>query len=61
MTRLYKLGGHTFYRPRAWGDGDDEPKWGPMPSTGKADAAVKPEADATPAKPAATAVATLQL
>jgi hypothetical protein len=19
---------HTFYRPRAWGDGADEPKWG---------------------------------
>jgi spore germination cell wall hydrolase CwlJ-like protein len=28
MTRLYKLGVHTFYRPRNWGDGDDEPVWG---------------------------------
>ena len=27
MMRLYKLGVHTFYRPRAWGD--DEPTWGP--------------------------------
>jgi hypothetical protein len=28
MTRLYKLGVHTFYRPRNWGDGDAEPVWG---------------------------------
>jgi len=28
MTRLYRLGVHTFYRPRNWGDGDDEPVWG---------------------------------
>jgi spore germination cell wall hydrolase CwlJ-like protein len=28
MKRVYKLGVHTFYRPRAWGDGEDEPTWG---------------------------------
>jgi spore germination cell wall hydrolase CwlJ-like protein len=28
MTRLYKLGVHTFYRPRNWGDGEAEPVWG---------------------------------
>ena len=28
MARLYKLGVHTFYRPRNWGDGDDEPVFG---------------------------------
>jgi len=28
MTKLYHLGVHTFYRPRAWGDGDDAPVWG---------------------------------
>ena len=28
MHKLYKLGVHTFYRPRAWGNGADEPKWG---------------------------------
>ena len=28
MTRLYKLGVHTFYRPKHWGDGEDEPVWG---------------------------------
>jgi hypothetical protein len=27
MTRLYKLGVHTFYRPRNWGTGEDD--WGP--------------------------------
>ncbi len=36
MVRLYKLGVHTFYRPRAWGD--DEPIWSP--------AAVKDETQA---------------
>jgi spore germination cell wall hydrolase CwlJ-like protein len=33
MTRLYKLGVHTFYRPRAWGSGDYEPVWGTPPNT----------------------------
>jgi hypothetical protein len=35
MTRLYKLGVHTFYRPRAWGSGDYEPIWGTPPNTSK--------------------------
>lgn len=28
MKKLYQLGVHTFYRPRNWGDGSDEPTWG---------------------------------
>jgi hypothetical protein len=28
MKKMHKVGLHTFYRPRAWGDGSDEPKWG---------------------------------
>ena len=28
MKKIYKIGVHTFYRPRAWGDGEDEPTWG---------------------------------
>src|SRR5207237_9142011 len=50
MTRLYKLGVHTFYRPRNWGDGDAEPVWGKTspvaaPSASNADAPLaKPEA-----------------
>jgi spore germination cell wall hydrolase CwlJ-like protein len=27
MKKMYKLGVHIFYRPRAWGDGDDAPEW----------------------------------
>ncbi|MGH6726928.1 MAG: cell wall hydrolase [Pseudolabrys sp.] len=33
MKKLYKLGVHTFYRPRAWGDGSDEPSWGDAKTT----------------------------
>lgn len=48
MARLYKLGVHTFYRPRAWGDGSDAPIWGPVKQPG---AATKtPEANASPRK-----------
>lgn len=28
MRKMYKSGVHTFYRPRAWGDGKDAPSWG---------------------------------
>ncbi len=48
MVRLYRLGVHTFYRPRAWGD--DEPTWSP--------AAVKDESQAEKPQAAATAAAT---
>ncbi len=47
MVRLYKLGVHTFYRPRAWGDGDDEPAWGPAPRSRTRPEADKPQAAAT--------------
>ncbi len=33
MHKLYKLGVHTFYRPRAWGDGGDAPTWGDAATT----------------------------
>jgi len=39
MKKVYKLGVHTFYRPRAWGDGDDEPTWGDAATTEKQAAA----------------------
>jgi Cell Wall Hydrolase len=57
MTRLFKLGVHTFYRPRNWGDGEDEPVWGktaPMtPSASTVDAPsakseIKPDAAKSP-------------
>jgi spore germination cell wall hydrolase CwlJ-like protein len=35
MKKIYKLGVHTFYRPTAWGDGEDEPTWGDPVATEK--------------------------
>jgi spore germination cell wall hydrolase CwlJ-like protein len=35
MRKVFKLGVHTFYRPRAWGDGEDEPTWGDPVETEK--------------------------
>jgi spore germination cell wall hydrolase CwlJ-like protein len=28
MKKLYRFGVHTFYRPKAWGDGSEAPTWG---------------------------------
>jgi spore germination cell wall hydrolase CwlJ-like protein len=36
MHKLYKLGVHTFYRPRKWGDGADAPEWGDAQTTAAA-------------------------
>ncbi|WP_047309324.1 cell wall hydrolase [Rhodopseudomonas palustris] len=33
MKKMYKTGVHTFYRPRAWGDGRDAPSWGTAAET----------------------------
>jgi spore germination cell wall hydrolase CwlJ-like protein len=33
MTKLQRIGVHTFYRPRAWGDGGDAPQWGDATAT----------------------------
>ena len=33
MKKMYKFGVHTFYRPRAWGDGSDAPSWGSTEQT----------------------------
>ena len=33
MRKLYRFGVHTFYRPRAWGDGSDAPSWGTAAQT----------------------------
>jgi len=41
MAKLYHLGVHTFYRPRAWGDGSDAPVWGNVPVSSKPDAAAE--------------------
>ena len=33
MRKMYKFGVHTFYRPRAWGDGSEAPSWGTADET----------------------------
>jgi spore germination cell wall hydrolase CwlJ-like protein len=33
MKKMYKFGVHTFYRPRAWGDGSEAPSWGSVAET----------------------------
>ncbi len=33
MRKMYRTGVHTFYRPRAWGDGSEAPSWGTSAST----------------------------
>lgn len=33
MKKMYRTGVHTFYRPRAWGDGSDAPSWGSTAQT----------------------------
>jgi len=33
MSKLDRIGVHTFYRPRQWGDGADKPTWGTPQST----------------------------
>ena len=33
MKKMYKFGVHTFYRPRAWGDGSEAPSWGTAEET----------------------------
>jgi hypothetical protein len=54
MTRLYKLGVHTFYRPRNWGDGDDEPVWGKGAGIAAPAAAAPSASSAPPDKPEAS-------
>jgi len=59
MAKLYKLGVHTFYRPRAWGDGSDAPIWGsvPVPPKPIGAAAQNPEPAKEPAASGADAAA----
>jgi hypothetical protein len=33
MRKLSRIGVHTFYRPRRWGDGDEAPAWGSAAAT----------------------------
>ncbi|KQT26812.1 MULTISPECIES: cell wall hydrolase [unclassified Bradyrhizobium] len=44
MKKLYKTGVHTFYRPRNWGDGSEEPSWGTQAQTAALSAELVQEA-----------------
>jgi spore germination cell wall hydrolase CwlJ-like protein len=44
MKRMYKFGVHTFYRPKAWGDGSDAPSWGTPAQTAAISAELADEA-----------------
>ena len=35
MRKIDKIGVQIFYRPRAWGDGADEPRWGDATTTAR--------------------------
>jgi spore germination cell wall hydrolase CwlJ-like protein len=44
MKRMYKFGVHTFYRPKAWGDGSEVPSWGTPAQTAALSAQLADEA-----------------
>jgi spore germination cell wall hydrolase CwlJ-like protein len=44
MTKMYRFGVHTFYRPKAWGDGSDAPSWGTPAQTAALSAKLTEEA-----------------
>jgi spore germination cell wall hydrolase CwlJ-like protein len=47
MKKMYKFGVHTFYRPRAWGDGSEAPSWGTAAETAKISAKLAEAAKST--------------
>jgi spore germination cell wall hydrolase CwlJ-like protein len=44
MKKMYRFGVHTFYRPRAWGDGSEAPSWGTPAQTAEISAELAGEA-----------------
>src|SRR6266852_1846017 len=44
MKKMYKTGVHTFYRPKAWGDGSEAPSWGTPAQTAAISAELAEEA-----------------
>jgi spore germination cell wall hydrolase CwlJ-like protein len=50
MKKLYTYGVHTFYRPRNWGDGSDEPTWGDPVATEKQAAREEAESPVSPSR-----------
>jgi len=56
MKKMYKLGVHTFYRPRAWGDGSGAPEWGDVTATSKPEGAAARKSEAAKLPEAAASV-----
>lgn len=54
MKKMYKFGVHTFYRPRAWGDGSEAPSWGTAAQTAEISAELTGEAKSSAELSAAT-------
>jgi spore germination cell wall hydrolase CwlJ-like protein len=52
MKKMYRFGVHTFYRPKAWGDGSEAPSWGTPAQTAALSSelaeAAKSEAELSP-------------
>ena len=48
MKKMYKFGVHTFYRPRAWGDGSEAPSWGTPAQTAEISAKLAEAAQVPP-------------
>ena len=44
MKKMYRFGVHTFYRPKAWGDGSEAPSWGTPAQTAALSAQLAEEA-----------------
>jgi spore germination cell wall hydrolase CwlJ-like protein len=44
MKKTYRFGVHTFYRPKAWGDGSEAPSWGTPAQTAAISAELAGEA-----------------
>jgi spore germination cell wall hydrolase CwlJ-like protein len=44
MKKMYRFGVHTFYRPKAWGDGSEAPSWGTPAQTAALSAQLSEEA-----------------
>jgi spore germination cell wall hydrolase CwlJ-like protein len=55
MKKMYKYGVHTFYRPRAWGDGSEAPSWGTAAQTAEISAELAEAGHSSAELPGSTA------
>ena len=55
MKKMYKYGVHTFYRPRAWGNGSEAPSWGTPAQTAEISAELAEAGHSSAELPGSTA------